>query len=164
MSNQVNAVPEGFRSVTPHMTLKDAAVAIEFYKKAFGAEELLRMLGPGGQGVMHAEIKIGDSVIMLADEFPGCGAMAPTSLNGTTMAILLYVEDVDKAFNRAVEAGATSAMPVADMFWGDRYGVVTDPFGHRWSIATHIEDVSPEQCAERAEKFFADMAGSCGSQ
>ncbi|MFQ5502105.1 MAG: VOC family protein [Phycisphaerae bacterium] len=164
MSNQVNAVPEGFRTVTPHMTLKDAGAAIEFYKKAFGAEELCRMAGPGGQGVMHAEIKIGDSVIMLNDEFPGCGPMAPTSLNGTSVTVHLYVEDVDKAFNRAVEAGATPAMPVTDMFWGDRYGGVTDPFGHRWSVATHIEDVSPEQCAERAEKFLADIAGSCGPQ
>ncbi|MFQ5411051.1 MAG: VOC family protein [Phycisphaerae bacterium] len=161
MSSKANAIPEGFRTVTPHMTVKDAAAAIEFYKKAFGAEELFRMPGPGGKGVMHAEIKIGDSVIMLNDEFPGCGPMAPTSLKGTSVTVHLYVEDADKVFNRAVDAGATPAMPVTDMFWGDRYGGVTDPFGHRWSVATHTEDVSPEECAQRAETFFATMGDAC---
>ena len=157
MAANVKAIPEGFRTVTAHMTLNDAAAAIEFYKKAFGAEEIMRMPGPGGKGVMHAEIKIGDSIIMLNDEFPDHGPKAPTSLNGTSFVVHLYVNDVDAAFDKAVAAGAKPSMPVTDMFWGDRYGSVTDPFGHQWSVATHKEDLTPEQCGQRAQEFFAKM-------
>lgn len=164
MANTAQPIPDGFRTVTPHMTVKDGAAAIEFYKKAFGAEEIMRMPGPDGKGVMHAEIKIGDSIIMLNDEFPGHGPKAPTSLNGTSCTIHLYVTDVDAAFNKAVAAGAQPAMPVQDMFWGDRYGGVTDPFGHRWSVATHKEDVTPEECGKRAAQFFANLGGECQGQ
>ncbi len=161
IAGNVKPIPEGFRTVTPHLTVSDGAAAIEFYKKAFGAEEIMRMPGPDGKGVMHAEIKIGDSIIMLNDEFPGHGPVAPSSLNGTTSVVHLYVKDADAAFDRAVKAGATPAMPVTDMFWGDRFGGVTDPFGHRWSVATHKEDLTPEQCGQRAQEFFAKMGGEC---
>ena len=161
MAGNVKPIPEGFRTVTPHLTVSDGNAAIAFYKKAFGAEEIMRMPGPDGTGVMHAEIKIGDSMIMLNDEFPGHGPVAPTSLNGTTSVVHLYVEDADAAFDRAVKAGATPEMPVTDMFWGDRFGGVTDPFGHRWSVATRTEDLTPEQCGQRAKEFFAKMGGEC---
>jgi PhnB protein len=137
--------------------VKDAAAAIEFYKRAFGAEEVERMPGPGGKGVMHAEIKIGDSRIMLSDEFPGTGCSSPQTLGGTTCQLFLYVPDVDSAYQRAVSAGATATMPVADMFWGDRYGKLSDPFGHQWGLATHKEDVSPSELKRRSEEFFARM-------
>jgi uncharacterized glyoxalase superfamily protein PhnB len=158
-------VPKGFRTVTPHLVIKDAAKALEFYKKAFGAKEVMRMPGPDGKGVMHAEIQIGDSLIMICDEMPGpegC-AKSPATLKGTAVVIHLYVPDVDAAFKKAVAAGATASMPVTDMFWGDRYGGVKDPFGHNWSIATHKEDLTPQQIGERAGEFFAQMAagGAC---
>jgi PhnB protein len=152
------AIPEGYHSVTPYLAVKDAAQAIEFYKRAFGAEEVDRMAGPGGRGIMHAEIKIGDSRVMLSDEFPGAGCTSPQSLGGTTCQLFIYVPDVDAAYQRAVSAGATSSMPVSDMFWGDRYGKLTDPYGHQWSLATHKEDVSPQDMKKRAEAFFAEMA------
>jgi PhnB protein len=151
-------IPEGHHSITPYLMVKDAAQAIEFYKRAFGAQEIDRMPGPGGRGVMHAEIKIGDSRIMLSDEFPGVGCRSPQSLHGTTCQMFLYVPDVDSAYQQAISAGATSAMPVADMFWGDRYGKLSDPFGHEWGLATHKEDVSPQEMRQRAEAFFAQMA------
>ncbi len=152
----VKAIPDGFHTVTPHLVVSDAAKAIEFYGRAFGAEEICRMEGPGGQGIMHAEIKIGDSIIMLCDEFPGMEHLkAPSSLKGTTSTLNIYTEDVDKAHAKAVAAGASVSMPPADMFWGDRYGKVTDPFGHEWSLATHKEDLSPEEIGKRAEAFFA---------
>jgi uncharacterized glyoxalase superfamily protein PhnB len=146
------------------MVLRDAAKAIEFYKKAFGAEELCRMPGPDGQSVMHAEIKIGDSIVMICSEMPGMGkSKSPESLDGTCMGLLIYVEDVDKAIQRAIDAGATATMPVMDMFWGDRYGKVTDPFGHDWSIATHKQDLTPEEVAKGAEEFFKNMGSEgCG--
>ena len=154
-------IPEGFHSVTPHMSIRNASEAIEFYKKAFGAEEICRMPGPDGTGVMHAEIKIGNSMVMIADEMPGCEPVAsPEKLNGTTIVLGIYCEDADKLFERAVAAGATVATPLMDAFWGDRYGKVTDPFGHQWEIMTHKEDVPPEEMGKRAEKFFANM-GSC---
>ena len=143
-------VPEGFHTVTPHLTMKNAGEAIEFYRKAFGAEEIARMPGPGGS-VMHAEIRIGDSPIMLNDEFPEHGARGPKTIGGTPVSIHLYVNDVDALFDRAVKAGAKVTMPIADMFWGDRFGKLEDPFGHQWSIATHKEDVTPEECKERAK-------------
>ncbi len=150
------AIPEGFHSVTPSLTVKNAAAAIDFYKKAFGAEELMRLNSPDGK-VAHAELKIGDSIIFLGDEFDMGFARSPQTLGGTTGALNIYVPDVDQAFERAVKAGAQVRMPVADMFWGDRYGNVADPFGHIWSLATHKEDVSEEELEERAKAFYAKM-------
>jgi len=154
-------VPEGFYTVTPHLICKGAGQAIDFYKKAFGAEELMRMPGPDGKSVMHAEFKIGNSHIMIADEFPDYGCFGPETLKGSPVTIHLYVNDVDSVFNQAVKAGATVKMPITDMFWGDRYGKLQDPFGHHWSIATHKEDVSPQECAKRAAAQFGG-GGSCG--
>jgi PhnB protein len=149
MTNPVKPIPEGYHSATPYLIVKDAARAIEFYKRAFGATELLRMAAPGGK-IGHAEIKIGDSPIMLADEVPDMGALSPESLGGTPVSILLYVEDVDAVFNQAIAAGAKVQRPVKDQFYGDRTGGVTDPFGHIWYVATHKEDVSPEEMRKRA--------------
>jgi PhnB protein len=149
MTNPVKPIPEGYHSATPYLIVKDAARAIEFYKRAFGATELLRMAAPGGK-IGHAEIKIGDSPIMLADEVPDMGALSPESLGGTPVSILLYVEDVDAVFNQAIAAGAKIQRPVKDQFYGDRTGGVTDPFGHVWYVATHKEDVSPEEMRKRA--------------
>jgi PhnB protein len=150
------AIPEGTHNVTPHLVVNGGARAIDFYAAAFGAIEHYRMPGPGGS-VAHAEIQIGDSVVYLADEFPG-GSPSPRSLRGSPVVLHLYVEDADAAFARAVRAGARVKMPLMDMFWGDRYGQVTDPFGHTWSIATHTEDVSPEEMARRAETAMSSMA------
>lgn len=150
-------IPEGFHSITPYLAIKGAAEAIDFYKRAFGATERSRMAAPGGS-VVHAEIQIGDSVIMLGEENPQMGAPGPKTLGGSTGGLMIYVEDVDAAFARAVGAGATVQMPVADMFWGDRYGRLVDPFGHLWSIGTHKEDLTPEQIGERAQAWFAKMA------
>ncbi len=155
MAAAAEPIPEGFRTVTPHLVIRNAAEAIEFYKKAFGAEELCRMPSPDGKTVMHAEIKIGDSVLMLCDEFPQMGAQSPQALGGSPVTVHLYVADVDQAYKRAVDAGATAAMPVQDMFWGDRYGKLTDPFGHHWSIATHTEDLAPEDIGKRAAEAFS---------
>ena len=149
MTNKVKPIPEGYHTATPYLIVKDAARAIEFYKKAFGATELMRMPGTGGK-IGHAEIKIGDSPIMLADEVPGMGFRSPESLGGSPISILLYVEDVDVVFSEALAAGAKVQRPVADQFYGDRTGGVTDPFGHVWYIATHKEDVSPEEMKKRA--------------
>jgi PhnB protein len=149
MTNKVKPIPEGYHTATPYLIVKDAARAIEFYKKAFGATELMRMPGTGGK-IGHAEIKIGDSPIMLADEVPGMGFRSPESLGGSPISILLYVEDVDVVFSEALAAGAKVQKPVADQFYGDRSGGVTDPFGHVWYIATHKEDVSPEEMTKRA--------------
>lgn len=155
----VSPVPEGFRTVTPHLIIKEAGKAIDFYKKAFGAEEIMRIPGPGGQSVMHAEIKIGDSFLMIADEFPDFGCLGPKSIGGTPVTVHLYVKDADAVYNQAVKAGATATMPLTDMFWGDRYGKLSDPFGHHWSVATHKEDVSPEECAKRMAAQFS--GGGC---
>jgi PhnB protein len=152
--NQAKPIPQGFRSVTPYLTLNDAARAIEFYKRAFGAQELMRMDGPEGK-IGHAEIQIGDSRIMLADEMPGAGSRSPQSLGGTTSGIFLYVEDVDKVFNQAVSAGAQAEAPPTDMFWGDRYGRLKDPFGHSWLVATHKEDVAPAEMSRRMKEAMA---------
>jgi PhnB protein len=152
MSQQkVNPIPNGMHTVTPHLVCGGAADAIEFYKQAFGAVESVRLPGPQGK-LMHAMIRIGDSAVMLVDEFPDCGALGPKSLNGSPVTIHLYVEDVDATVERAVAAGAKVIMPVDDMFWGDRYGQVEDPFGHHWSIATHIRDLSPEEIQAAAAK------------
>ena len=150
----VNPIPEGFRTVTPHLVVSDSNAAIEFYKKAFGAEERLRMTTPDGSKVVHAEIMIGDSVVMLADEFPDMGSKSPASYGGTPVSVHLAVEDVDAWFARATEAGATVTMPLDDMFWGDRYGQLADPFGHSWSIATHIKDATQEEMDAAMKEFF----------
>ena len=155
----VKPIPVGTHTVTPHLIIKGAARAIEFYAAAFGAVEHYRMPGPDGRSVAHAELKIGDSLVYLADEFPG-GADSPASLGGTSVVIHLFVEDVDAWFARAVKAGAKVKMPATDMFWGDRYGQVEDPFGHVWSIATHVEDLGPEERAKRAKDAFASMAAA----
>jgi PhnB protein len=149
MISKVKPIPDGYHTATPYLIIKDAARAIEFYKKAFGAMELMRMPGPDGT-IGHAEIKIGDSPIMLADEVPGMDFKSPESLGGSPISILLYVEDVDAVFNDAVAAGAKVQRPVADQFYGDRTGGVLDPFGHVWYIATHREDVSSEEMKKRA--------------
>jgi PhnB protein len=146
----VSYCPEGNHSVTPHLVMRGADKALEFYKKAFGAVEVMRMPGPDGKGVMHAEIKIGDSLIFMADEWPGMYSAAPDKFNGTTVTIHLYVKDCDAVFNQAVAAGAKVSMPLMNMFWGDRYGQVIDPFGHQWSIATHVEDVPAGEMSKRA--------------
>ena len=141
---KVKPIPEGMHSVTPHLVCAGAAEAIEFYKKAFGAVEGARLPGPDGK-LMHAMIRIGDSAVMLVDEMPQWGALGPMSLKGSPVTIHLYVEDVDAVVKRAVSLGAKVTMPVDDMFWGDRYGKVEDPFGHHWSIGTHKRDVTPEE-------------------
>jgi PhnB protein len=156
MAHQVKPIPQGYHSVTPYLTVNDAARAIDFYKRAFGAQEVMRMDGPNGK-IGHAEIKIGDSRIMLGDEMPG-GARSPQSLGGTTFGIMLYVENADTVFNQAVSAGAQVEAPLADMFWGDRYGKLKDPFGHSWSVATHKEDVAPEEMSKRMKEATAKMA------
>ena len=152
-------IPEGYRTVTPYLIVKGAAEAIEFYKRAFGATELLRMADPHGR-VGHAEIKIGDSVIMLADEHPAMGYRAPHSLGGSSVSILLYLEDVDAVFERALKAGAKAQRPVANQFYGDRTGTLEDPFGHVWTVATHVEDVPPEEMRRRAEAAMKSSTAS----
>jgi len=147
MSDKVNAVPPGFHTLTPHLVVRNAAQAIEFYQKAFGAQSLGTMLTPDGK-VMHAALKIGDSMLMLNDEFPEMGALSPLSTGGTAVTLHLYLEDVDTAFARAVSAGAAVKMPLMDQFWGDRYGIVSDPYGHQWSMATHVRDMSQEDMAK----------------
>jgi PhnB protein len=153
----VKPVPEGYNTVTPYLAVDDAAGAIEYYKKAFDAKERVRMDAPGGK-IGHAEIEIGDSLVMLADPFPQASTTPPKDLGGTTAGVFLYVEDVDAVVKQAVDAGATVTMEVADQFWGDRFGSITDPFGHTWSIATHVEDVPPEEMAERAKSAMAAMS------
>ncbi len=155
MSPAVRAVPEGFRTVTASITCKDAARAIDFYKNALGAVELVRMASPDGR-VNHAELKIGDSIIFLGDEFPGMSA-APSSDAVPSSYLYLYVEDADALFNQAVEAGCKETMPLTNMFWGDRFGKVADPFGHHWGISTHVEDVSPEEMGRRGAAWMAEM-------
>jgi len=143
-------IPDGYQTATPYLIVKGAADAIEFYKKAFGATEMLRMADPQGR-VGHAEIKIGDSVIMLADEHPAMGYRGPRTLGGSSVSILLYLADVDRVFERALKAGAKAQRPVANQFYGDRSGTLEDPFGHVWTVATHVEDVPPEEMKRRAE-------------
>jgi PhnB protein len=143
-SSKVKPIPEGSHSLTPHLVCDDASAAIEFYKKAFNAVELSRMPGPGGK-LMHALLRIGDSNLMLVDEMPQWGALGPKALKGSPVTIHLYVEDADATVAQAVAAGATVTMPLAQMFWGDRYGQLRDPSGHHWSVATHTQDLTPEQ-------------------
>ena len=161
MPNSVQPIPAGYHSVTPYLVVNDAARAIDFYQRAFGAKEINRMNGPDGK-IGHAEIKIGDSIVMIADEMPQGGARAPRSIGGTSVGIFLYVSDVDRAFEQAVKAGARIEMPLADMFWGDRYGRLADPFGHSWSVATHKEDVAPAEMKKRVEQAMSKMAQPVG--
>ena len=142
--SKVKPIPDGMNTVTPHLVCKDAAKAIEFYKKAFGAEEGGRLTTPDRKKVLHSSLRIGDSALMLTDEFPDWGSVGPETLKGTPVVIHLYVKDADSVFDQAVKAGATVKMPIAEMFWGDRYGQLQDPFGHVWSVATHVRDVSFE--------------------
>jgi len=154
---KVLAVPAGYHTVTPYLVCNGAADAIAFYKKAFGAQEIMRMPGPDGR-LMHAEIKIGDSHVMIGDEAPQMGATSPATLKGTTVHLFIYSQNVDKAFAQATAAGATVEMPPMDMFWGDRYCKLADPYGHKWSMATHIEDVSPKEMARRSAEAMAQQA------
>jgi uncharacterized glyoxalase superfamily protein PhnB len=156
MSKPAKPIPDGYHTVTPYFTVKGAAEAIAFYKQAFAAEEVCCMKGPDGR-VMHAEIRIGDSMLMLGDECPQSGNKSPLTLGGTASGLLLYVMDVDAAFARAKTAGCTVVMPPADMFWGDRYCKVTDPFGHVWSIATHKADLTPEEIDKGMQEWMKQM-------
>lgn len=157
MAISAKPIPEGFHTITPSLVVRDAAKAIDFYKKALGAQELSRMPSPDGK-IMHAELKIGDSIIFLADENPNMGVKSPQSLGGCTGVLHVYVPNVDQVFQQAIAAGSKETMPVADQFWGDRYGSLIDPFGYVWGIGTHKEDLSPKETEQRAQEFFASMA------
>jgi PhnB protein len=164
MAKQVSPIPRGYHTVTPYLSVRNAAQALDFYKRAFGAEEVMRMNDPQG-AVSHAEIKIGDSIVMIAEEASSSGLRSPQSIGGSTVSIFLYLNDVDATFKQAISAGAKSQQPLADMFWGDRYGRLTDPFGHSWSLATHIEDVAPEEMQKRVQEAMKtrQRAQSAGS-
>lgn len=157
MAGKVKAVPEGTHTITAHLSLREAPKAIEFYQEAFGAQVLGVHKTPDGK-VMHATLKIGDSQLMLADEFPGMGTPAVQTLGGSPVILNIYVEDVDRLFNQAVAAGAKVTMPLANQFWGDRYGHVVDPFGLTWALGSHVEDVTPDEMERRANAMFAEMA------
>jgi PhnB protein len=158
MAKALKPIPEGFHTVTPSLVVRGAAQAIDFYKKALGAQELTRMPGPDGK-IMHAELKIGDSIVFVQDESPNMGfCKSPQTLGGCTSTLNVYVPDVDQTFRQAISSGAKETMPVADQFWGDRYGTLTDPFGYVWGIGTHKEDLSPAEVQQRAQEFFAQMA------
>jgi uncharacterized glyoxalase superfamily protein PhnB len=159
----VPSKPEGFHTITPHMTIKNAGEAIAFYERAFGAELIQRCNMAGTEHVLHASMRIGDSFFMLNEEFPDFGALGPDPERPSAVKINLYVDDVDALFEQATKAGAKPTMPPADMFWGDRYATVVDPFGHAWAIAKHIEDVSDEEITERAKQAFA-QGGECGGE
>ncbi|MBI3879079.1 MAG: VOC family protein [Verrucomicrobia bacterium] len=160
MKKSVDPIPKAFHSITPYLIVRGAAEAIAFYQRAFGATERFRMSAPDGKTVGHAEIMLGDSIVMLADEMPAHGFSSPLSLKGTPVSLLFYVPDVDAAFARAVAAGAKVLQPVEDKFYGERSGCLTDPFGHQWTLMTHIEDVPPEELNRRAAAFFAEMAAA----
>jgi PhnB protein len=156
MSSYVTPVPDGFHTITPSLIVNDAVKAIEFYKSALGAEELQRMATPDGSKVMHSEVRIGNSIFFVVDEFPEMGQKSPSTLGGTPISLNLYVEDADAAFDRAVKAGARVLMPVEEMFWGDRFGMVADPFGHIWCFATHVKEPSLEEIMEGARAAFGE--------
>jgi len=157
MAKAKSPVPEGQHTISSHLVVKDAAKAIEFYKKAFGATEVSRFPGPGGS-IMHAALRIGDSKFFLNDEMPmPGGGRSPLSIGGTAVTLNLYVADCDKIYKQAIAAGAKQVMPLEDQFWGDRYGVVDDPYGHRWAVATHKEDLTEEEMAQRGKEFMAKM-------
>jgi len=153
----VKPVPDGYHTLTPFLTVRDAARAIEFYKQAFGAKERGVMKGPDGK-VMHAELMIGDSIIMLSDEFPEFGSVSPQAIGGSAMGLHIYLDNVDAAFDRAVKAGAQVEMPVSEQFWGDRYGKLKDPFGHKWSIATHTRDMSADEMKHAMDDAMSKLA------
>lgn len=159
---KVAPIPPGYHTVTSYLVCREAARAIEFYKKAFGAKERFRMAGPDGK-IAHAELQVGNSIVMLGDEAPQFGATAPQTVGGTPVGLFIYSENVDKAYAKAIAAGATSEQPPTDMFWGDRYCKFSDPFGHKWSIATHIEDVSPKEMKRRGDEEFAKMSAAAAS-
>jgi len=166
MAKAKKPVPDGYHTVTAHLILDDAAKAIDFYKRAFGAEEVIRMPGPDGK-IAHAEIRVGDSPIMLSDEMPPMPGQpgvykSPKTAGFVTGALFLYVADVDAAYDRALKAGCTSRAAPVDMFWGDRYGTVIDPFGHTWALATHTEDLTPDEIAQRQSEFIAKMGRGAG--
>ena len=161
MNVPVKPIPEGMHSLTPYLTIKDAPRAIEFYTRAFGAEELQRIPGPDGR-LLHASVKIGDSVLMMADEFPEFGGQGPVSLGGSPVSIHLYVADVDAAWAKAVDAGCEITMPLEATFWGDRFGCLRDPFGHVWSLASRIRDLTVEEITEAAANI--DFSGTCGQE
>jgi PhnB protein len=152
----VKPIPEGYHSLQIYLAVEDAAKAIDFYKEAFGAEEFIRMPGPDGK-IAHAELQIGDSKLMLSDPFPQSNVRPPSERGGTTASVFMYVDDVDATFDQATAAGADVVMQLEDMFWGDRFGTLSDPFGHVWSIATHKEDLSEEEMAERSKAAMAEM-------
>ena len=154
---KVSPIPKGYHTVTPGLAVRDAAQAIEFYKKAFGAKEKMRMNGPDGK-IMHAELQIGNSHVMLGEENPQMNHLSPQTLNGTPVSLYIYVKDVDKVFNQAVKAGATVVMPVMDMFWGDRHGALKDPFGHSWGVASRKRNLSQKEMKKAAEEWFAQQA------
>jgi PhnB protein len=159
MPGKVQAVPEGMHTITPHLVIKGAEKAIEFYKKAFNAQLRGDVHHTPDGKVMHAELRVGDSVFMLADEFPGMGdCSSPQTLGGTTSTLNIYTDHVDQLFDQAVKAGATVTMPLANQFWGDRYGHLKDPFGHSWALGQHVEDVAPEEMERRGREIFAQMA------
>jgi len=155
----VSPVPEGFHTATPNLICHDANEALGFYARAFGAQEIMRALGPDGQKIWHALMKIGDSFIMVADEMPEMGAVSPRTLSGTPVSMFLYVEDADALWKQATGAGATVVMEIMDAFWGDRCGTLTDPYGHQWTIATHIEEVSVEEATRRAKALYGSQPG-----
>jgi PhnB protein len=159
MAKAAQPVPRGYHTVTPSLVVAGAAKAIDFYKKALGAEEVMRFPGPGGT-IMHAEIRVGDSVVMLADEMPEQGGRGPKSYGGTPVSFFVYKDNVDAAWKRAVDAGGKEIMPLQDMFWGDRSGCFEDPFGHRWWLAQHIQDLTPEEIQRNAAEFFSQMQPS----
>lgn len=150
-------IPEGFHTITPMFMFKDARKAIEFYKRAFGAEERFAMPGPDGKGVMHAEVRIGNSIFMMGEENPQQPCKSAETIGGSPVSFYIYLENVDEAFRIAIEAGAEVRMPVQDMFWGDRVGTVQDPFGYSWSLATHVKDLAPEEIQQGAQAAFAEM-------
>jgi uncharacterized glyoxalase superfamily protein PhnB len=158
------AIPEGFHSITPYLTVNNAVAAIDFYKRAFEAKETSRLHGPDGKSIINAELKIGDSKVLLSDEFPHEGSRSPSTIGGTAVTLHIYTEDADRIFNQAVSAGATVVMPLMDAFWGDRYGQLKDPFGHIWSIATHKQDLSQEEIQKAGESVLREMMGSQSTQ
>jgi PhnB protein len=160
MAPRVKPIRDGYHTVIASLTVKDAQQAIQFYQTALGAVERNRMAGPGGKGILHAELQIGDSRIFLADEGPNMSTRAPESLHGTSASFHLNVEDADEAFARAVKAGAKPIMPPMDMFWGDRYAQVMDPFGHVWGLGTHKEDLTPAEVEQRGQEFYRKMASA----
>lgn len=153
---KVNPIPEGYHTVTPNLTVPDVDQALEFYRRAFGADETVRMPGPDGK-TMHAELRFGDSALMLSPEMPDFGSKSPRMLGGTPTSFYVYVENVDEAWKRAVDAGARATMPLQDMFWGDRTGRVEDPFGHAWNLAQHVADPTPEEMQRAQEEFFSKV-------